>query len=206
MKLIWFLLFAALLLPIASCANPINARNASLHAQVANEAGNSGDWDTARRHWAKALVNAQLAGSPTQQLAVFNYEYGRALGVTCFYDEAEKYLLKAFELDTQCGGPAFMSLAELAHLKYDQKQYDKAVGYFERAIRAMEKAHAAEKAPAGFAIILDEYASAMENTGRLSEAKDLRGRATELRKLKPEVRPSTERTPYGTQCNSNKGS
>jgi hypothetical protein len=110
-----------LLLFAASCASPINSTNAKHHAISANEAEKRGDWTTARKEWAKALVNAQLAGAPTQELAVFNYEYGRALGVQCSWDEAEKYLLKAYELDLKTGGPAFMSLGRVMPPKIRSK-------------------------------------------------------------------------------------
>ena len=185
---------------VTGCASAINETNARHHAYTANEASKAGDWTTARKQWAKALVNAQLAGAPTQQLAVLNYEYGRSLGVQCFWDEAEKYLLKAHELDLQTGGPEFMASTELSRLKYNQKQYDKAAGYYERAIQEMEKAGAPVKAPTDFAEILDEYANALDNTNKEPEAKVIRGRANDLRKLNPKGQPVTDRTPYGTQC------
>ncbi|MBA3031349.1 MAG: tetratricopeptide repeat protein [Desulfobacterium sp.] len=189
---------------VTGCASAINTTNAEHHATSANEAGKAGDWTTARKQWAQALVNAQLAGASAQQLAVINYEYGRALGVQCFWDEAENYLLKAYELDFKTSGPEFMSLTELSRLKYDQKQYDKAVGYYKIAIQAMEKAGAPEKAPSGFADILDEYASALQNEGKVTESTVFRSKADELRRLNPGGHSITDRTPYGTQCTSEK--
>ena len=112
--------------------------------------------------------------------------------------EAENYLLKAYELDLQTSGPEFMSLTELARLKYDQKQYGKAVGFYERAIRAMEKAGASEKAPIGFADILDEYGNALQHTGQTKESRNIRSKASKLRRLNPGGHSVTDRTPYGT--------
>ena len=189
-----------LLLFTAGCATAINATNVKHHAIAANDAGKAGDWTTARKEWAKALVNAQLAGAPAQQLAVLNYEYARALGVQCSWDEAEKYLLKAYELDLKTGGPGFMSLTELSRLKYDQKSYDSAIMYFERAIPAMEKAGAPTQAPMGFAEILDEYAIALRNVRRDAEANSVQERASKLRTDYPQGHSITDRTPYGTQC------
>jgi len=188
------------ILAVTGCVSAINTTNARYHAVAATEAEKAGDWTVARKEWAKALVNAELAGSPVQQLAVFNYEYGRALGVQCFWDEAEKYLLKAYELDLQTGGPEYMSLTELSRLKYDQKEYIKATSYYERAIQAMEKAGASKKAPTDFADILDEYADGLRFANREADAKMIRGKADELRKRNPNGKSVTDRTPYGTQC------
>jgi len=49
-------------LSLDGCASAINATNARHRAIAASEAGRAGDWTTARKEWAKALVNAQLAG------------------------------------------------------------------------------------------------------------------------------------------------
>jgi tetratricopeptide (TPR) repeat protein len=185
---------------LTGCAGSINPQNAAKYANAANSAAKAGDWTTARGYWAKAVVNAELAGAPPQQLAVLNYEYGRSLGIQCFWDESEKYLLKAFDLDHQTGGPEFMSLVELSRLKYDQKQYDKAVVYFERTIPALQKAGAPAQAPAEFAAILDEYAAALKNAGKEDEAKSVQGQAAKVRADNPQGHSITDRTPYGTQC------
>jgi hypothetical protein len=56
-------------------ANPINRHNAIKHAQPATQASNAGDWDLARREWAKAVVNADFGGLDSKKRAVFYYEY-----------------------------------------------------------------------------------------------------------------------------------
>jgi len=193
-------MLSLLILGLLGCVSTINATNAGNHAKAAKNASDVGDWKTAREQWAKALMNAQLAGASDQQLSVFSYEYGRALGVQCYWDEAEKYLQKAYELDLKTAGPDYMSLTELSRLKYDQKQYDKAVGYYRRAFEAMEKFGAAKKSPIGFADLLGEYANALQETGEETEAKIIRNRANDLRRLNPTGHSVTDRTPYGTQC------
>jgi tetratricopeptide (TPR) repeat protein len=204
MNLIRYAVVALLALTLTGCASAINTKNANYHATAANEAGKAGDWATARKEWAKALVNAQLVGATAQQLAVFNYEYGRALGVLCFWDEAEKYLSKAYELDLDTGGPEFMSLTELSRLKYDQKEYAKAAVYYERAIQAMDKAGAPRKAPIDFADILTEYTDTLYHTNRDADAKAIQERADDLRRNNPKGQSRTDRTPYGTQCKDTK--
>jgi tetratricopeptide (TPR) repeat protein len=200
MKLLWCLLSVFIAITSVGCVSAINATNARHHAEVANEASKAGDWTTARTQWARALVNAQLAGAPSQTLAVFNYEYGRALGVTCFYDEAEKYLLKALELDVQTSGPTYMSLLELSRLMYDQKQYDKSIPYFRRTLEAIEVSGMAAKVPIDLADMLNEYADALVKTDNDKEAIVVAKRAQQLRTDNPEKQSNTDRTPYGTQC------
>mgnify|MGYP001768248953 CR=1 FL=1 len=203
MKLISYLIAVLLMaLLVTSCASDISARNAKHHASAADAASKTGDWTTARKQWAQALVNAQLAGAPAQQLAVFNYEYGRVLGVLCFWDESEKYLLKAYQLDHETGGPEFMSLLELSRLKYDQKQYDKSVPYYERAIEALDKVNAPTEAPAEFCVVLDEYAKALLGSGKKEESSSVHTRANEIRSKNPGRQSITDRTPYGAQCAS----
>lgn len=194
------LLAVIALLVMTGCVGSINARNGARYANAANSAIKAGDWTAARRYWAKAVVNAELAGAPAQQRAVLNYEYGRSLGVQCYWEESEKYLLKALDLDHQTGGPEFMSLTELARLEYDQGDYDKAILYYERAIPEMEKAGASTKAPLGFADILEEYAAALKNVGRGAEAVAVHNQADKLRADNPQGHSITERTPYGTRC------
>ena len=64
-------------LGIAGCAAPINMRNADVHAQAGYSAQRNGDWDTARRQFAQAVVNADLGGAEAHGKAIVNYEYVR---------------------------------------------------------------------------------------------------------------------------------
>ena len=73
-------------------ATPINRYNATQHADAAFAASTTGDWDLARREWAKAVYNADLGNLEPEKRAVFYYEYGRSMGVNCFFDIAEEYL------------------------------------------------------------------------------------------------------------------
>jgi len=197
---IGFALFLSI--SVTGCAGSINAKNANRHGSAANAASKAGDWTTARKQWAQALVNAQLGGLPAQQLAVFNYEYGRALGVQCFWEESENYLQKAYELDHQAGGPEFMSLLELSRLKYDQGQFEKSIPYYSRAIEALEKINAPTQAPTEFSVVLEEYAKALRETGKEQEAISVQKRADEIRIKTPEGKSVTDRTPYGKYCSN----
>lgn len=45
-----------------------------LSMHIGGQAINSGDWDLARRHWAKAVKNGELGDIPKKQQAIFYYE------------------------------------------------------------------------------------------------------------------------------------
>lgn len=140
----------------ARCSNPINAKTSMRYAQAANRASNSGDWGTARMYWSRAIVNAELGKASAAQLAVFNYEYGRASGVVCEFADAEKALTAAYEIDKQAGGLTYLSLVELSRLNLDQKKYPEAASYFERALSELEAKGALTQAPIEYAYILNE--------------------------------------------------
>jgi hypothetical protein len=72
-----------------------------------------------------------------------------------------------------------------------------------RSEAALERVDAPRNATISFVDILDEYASALEQTGAKGEAERQRARARELRAgLHPGARSPTVRTPYATQCQS----
>ncbi len=140
-----------------------------------------------------------MAKLPASRMAVLNYEYGRSLGVTCFYDEAESYLLKAYELDQQSSGPAYMSLTELARMNLDRGHFIQAVNYYQKLLDEFPE-EMQKKAPIGYADILDEYATAIGRTPRFVEAIDVRKLERKIREEHPEGYSITDRTPYGSQC------
>jgi hypothetical protein len=127
MKLWVTILLVSSLSWVAGCANPINAKTANNYAQAAAQAQKAGDWGKAKMYWSRAILNAQKGGARPIQLAVVNYEYGRSAGVVCDFTEAERGLLAAHDLDSQSGGPTFLSLFELARLNYGKKKLPEAV-------------------------------------------------------------------------------
>jgi tetratricopeptide (TPR) repeat protein len=137
------------------CASAIHERIAEKYAWVAVKAQYYGDWDTARRAYARAVVNVELAKVDPRIRAVLTYEYGRSLGITCFFDLAEIELNTVYELDKQTGQPLYLSLDELSRLMLDQKKYDKAAEYFNRAFVELDAVNFEEKSPIANADLLD---------------------------------------------------
>ena len=189
-----------LMVCLVSCASDVNRKSAVIHAQAAQNAIENNDWDAARKSWSKAVVNSELAHEPDQKMAVFYYEYGRALGVTCFYDESEVYLKKAYELDKKTNGPVYMSLTELARLNLDQDKYSKSLLYFEELIPLLDKINAKSEAPLEYSNILEDYSKSLLNTKQIEKSKSIMQDVEEIRKMNQNRYSITERTLYGSQC------
>jgi tetratricopeptide (TPR) repeat protein len=185
---------------MSSCAAAISRHNALLHAEAGQLASNANDWNTARREWAKAVVNSDLGKLDNSKKAVIYYEYGRAAGVTCFFDISEEYLNKAYSLDKETNGPAFMSLVELFRLNLDQKKYKKATEYFKKAVPELESVGAPTESPSEFSKLLDEYAIALKGIGNTQEAEEAIRRSNKIRSEEENLHSITDRTPYGSQC------
>ena len=183
-----------------SCAAPINQRNAEKYYAAAVSAQHSGDWWNSRKYFARAISNAELAGAPSKGLAVLWYEYGRSSGVICDWEEAENGLNKAFELDSKIGGPAYMSLYELAQMNYARELYTAAIEYFQGAYSGMEEDQADTKDPIGYADFLDKYIHALEQAGRNDLVPQLSARSEKIRAAFTGKESHTEQTPYGTLC------
>lgn len=189
---------------MASCAAPINRKTSEMTGQAGYQAQKSGDWDAARRNFAKAVVNGELGNLPKEQMAALYYEYGRSLGATCFYDKSEIYLQKALDIDLKTNGPAYMSLLELARLNLKTKNYSKVINYFERLIPIYKELNAEKEAPIGVAEAYEEYSDALNQSGDTAKAKDYEAKAKQLRANNPGGYSITDRTPYGTQCKETK--
>jgi tetratricopeptide (TPR) repeat protein len=198
-KIIFIVIFLSLIISQESCATAINEKNAILHANTADANQKSGDWKAARTEWARAVVNADLGKMDNKVRAIFYYEYGRSLGVTCIYDEAEVYLNKALELDRKTGEPLYLSLTELSRLFLDQKKYEKAANYYVKSFNELDKRNGEKEAPIEYANMLDEYALALSKIGETAKSDEAKLRAIKFRKENPKGYSVTERTPYGTQ-------
>lgn len=201
MRTIIFIITSFLL---AGCASEIQERNAQNYTLIGAQAQARGDWDTARRAYARAVVNAELAKLPPTTRAPLTYEHGRSLGVTCFFDLSESELNMAYELDKEAGNPLYLSLTELARLTFDQDKFQVSVDYFERAITELDKINAAKKAPIAYADILTEYSIALSKADRKVEAANHLRKAEKIREANPQGKSVTDRTLYGKHCGPKK--
>lgn len=160
----------------------------------------AGQWKESIPHFEKALELAQKQEINAAKLTGLHFEYGRALGVTCAFAESESQLTTALELDRQYSGPVFMDQIELARLNFDQKKFPAAIPFFERGFSMLDRLGVSFEDPIGYANLLDEYAQALERTGQLSKARNLRSQSSDLRRKYPKIPAKTQRTPYGKFC------
>ncbi|MFA7351790.1 MAG: hypothetical protein WC009_13605 [Methylotenera sp.] len=194
-----FVVFVAMI-SLVGCTSAINKHNAENYTRHGAIAMANNDWQGARRAFARAVVNADMGGMPAETRAVLNYEYGRSLGVTCFFDDADYYLKRAYALDKETGAAIYLSLVELARLHLDQKKYTDAAMYFEQALTELDRNNFAQRGPIGYADILDETVTAFNALSRNDEATQLKLRSQTIRAKHPDGKSITDRTPYGKFC------
>lgn len=185
---------------LAGCVTVTEQVTAGNYAVVGRQAEQRGDWGTARGAWQGAVASGQQGQLPPRAKAVLELNYGRTLGVTCRFDEAEFHLMNAYRLDKDSGGPAYVALLELARLNFDQKRYEAAANYFGEGVGDVRQAGIVERAPGEFANVLDEYAVALAGAERATEAAAIWQQAAAIRRKDPTLSVIADRTPYGTQC------
>lgn len=178
-------------------------REAEIHYQAGSEFESKGDYQSAKEHYAKALVNAKLAKGEPALISMLTYNYGRMLGHTCQYSESEKHLIEALEIEKDVSGPdsgiTSMRLFELARLNHDNGQYEKSVGYFEKAIPIVEKLGIKRSDPIGYTLILDIYKNALVQNNQTERAKSINIEIEELKSKNRRKKPGF--TPISYKCN-----
>ena len=167
----------------------------------------AGDLPAAKAGYTSALLNARLAGDlPLGAEAALAEKLARVLGNLCERGDAEKTFLEAVSAAERSSGarPAstFPLRIELAQLAYDTDQFEKATRYFESAF-AVGETLLAEKQPAAMAQLIDDYAVALDKSGRAAEAAKARQKASSLREKGGEssvVKSKNDYVPYPKTC------
>ena len=91
-----------------------------------------GDWQSVASQLAQALNHPHLPSSGMER-STLHLDYGRALGVLCRYDEAEKYMLLARDIARAGGSSAAEALTELAAMNLARGRADAAQQYSREA-------------------------------------------------------------------------
>jgi tetratricopeptide (TPR) repeat protein len=166
-----------------------------------------GEWSTYKKLMRIVIDRSTASNAPAEKRATYWYEYGRASGVVCDWEDAEFSLTVAYNLDTKSGGPAYMSMNELGRMSVARKQFDKAIDYFTRGVRdsaenQSKTSNVEYKFHAVDLRVLEEFAYALEEAkGNPSDIKRLKESAAEMRKKIPASgKTDSDITPYGTQC------
>jgi tetratricopeptide (TPR) repeat protein len=166
------------------------------YIKLARTAQRDGNWREAARYWRRVILDSAFG----PQLALANYEQGRALGVLCDYDEARKALEAAYSIDLDTKGPAYMALFELGRLSFARKRYQEAAEFYRRGFPLAEKAGALKAAPLDTALLWEEYSLALERIGDQTESQRASKNGEVLRLANMDGRLYADLTPYGTQC------
>lgn len=195
-RLIW----CGLVLLSAAGFASANEKRVEDYMGAAAAARESGDWEEARRIYARAFQGVNLDQADHRFKAVLHYEYGRALGVTCHFNEAERQLNLANDLDKHTGGVFYLSLTEMARLNLDQRKYAQALSYLERILAELDPVITARRVPVFYASLLDDYASALAGVDRKKDAEAATRKAAETRGDIPKPQTDPYRTPYGQRC------
>ena len=205
----------AMMLALAGCVaipartvqdNSADQKYAEVY-RYAHTALQEGKWLIYKKLMRNVIDMSTASGAPPEKRAIYWYEYGRASGVVCDWEDAQFALTVAGNLDARTGGPVHESLNELGRINVARKRYEQAVDYFIRATKAFAQYH--EKNPEqkitnqlGSARVLEDFAYALEQSGgQPSDVKRLRDAAAEIReKFSGKEGAYEDATPYGTQC------
>lgn len=148
----------------------------------------------------RAWTNASLGKANERVTAVYAYEYGRASGVICDWNEAERGLFAALEFDKKTGGPIHMSYVELARMYQANNLNEKSEKYFSLAKIVLDEIQADTMDAIGYANILEAYAEVLLKLGKSSEAALLMSRSKEIKAVFKNRESHHEITPYGKYC------
>jgi tetratricopeptide (TPR) repeat protein len=181
----WYLVLSvAFLASTYAYGNPINRETSRRYFIDAEKAAAAGDLQAAKIGYSRALLNGRLGDIPPAVEAVVGQKLAQVLGNLCEREEAEKIFLEAIAAAEKAAGAesprTFPLRAELAQFTFDTDQFDKAVGYFEKAFSVGEVV-LTEKQPVAMAQVLDDYATALERSGQANKAEEARRKAAGLR-------------------------
>jgi tetratricopeptide (TPR) repeat protein len=197
-------LFAALATSAMACFNPVNAVTYDRYFEAGAAAADAGDLPQAKIFYSRAVINAQIGFLGPKAEAAALYNYGRVVGKMCEYDNARSSFERALVLEEQAEGPdsgfSSMRLFELARLSVDNEKYSDAVGWYARAIALTRKMGADRGDPIAFANELDGFATALEHTGDLAQAAELRRESAQIRADHPGMLPGFVAEHYPKEC------
>jgi tetratricopeptide (TPR) repeat protein len=187
-------------LMVAGCANPLNLETGRQYFAGGQELARQGNWADARIAFGRAAANASMGGANDKILAACYYEYGRAAGAVCDWEESNKGLQHALALDTKIGGPVHMSLVELARMEHAKGDLNASAKYFARGIEALNGVAADKRDPLGYARVMKEAAAVYSQLGQSATAAQFQTRHDEIVRAFPGKSPDHDQTPYGKYC------
>jgi tetratricopeptide (TPR) repeat protein len=183
-------------------ANPINQSTFKRYYSAGIDARDRGDLSAAREYFRRARINAQLGRLGPQSEARATYQLGRIVGNLCEHSDAEFLFAETVKILKESNAAdriQYAAIVEAAQFNYDIGQNEKAVPYFEQAIAIAEKVSWETYNPTGYAEVLKDFANALRQLNRLTEASEVAAKARAIRDSNPGAR-STPYVRYPKTC------
>ena len=193
-----FLTLLIMPLLIISCANPLNRMTAQQYYNGGNYHKNQGNWFDARISYGRAWTNTEWGNLSPQETALYAFEFGRASGALCDWENAEKGLRQAYNIDIKTGAPLHYDLIEFAHMYQAMGLYEKSDEYYSMTLASFNE-DIINKHPMGYADTLKRYSDVLSHLGKDKMALDFKKRSEVILSANPDktIPPGI---PYGKFC------
>ncbi|MGI9309354.1 MAG: hypothetical protein ACR2P6_08830 [Gammaproteobacteria bacterium] len=187
---------------LTACMGGRSSIKANIYAQAAQTAIEGGDWATARGQWALAVEAGEQDKISEGELASLYYEYGRAAGATCMFELAADNLNRAYQLELEEDGPAYLAQAELGRLEIKLHHYSVALAHLENALHLYDSGRSDGSTDDELAALKMDYARVLEALGEIEAADAVRMEVYKLREQDSRSQKALtfEPTPYGEFC------
>lgn len=192
------------LLLTGGCAKDFNTTNTARYHDAGMRAELARDFPQAEEYYGRAVVWAGTERVPTALLSLTMYNLGRMKGHACKFDEAHELLLTSLALEESASGPASAQISrrlfELGRLYYDRRLYAESVPYYAQGVAMVRRLKLENDEPVTFTEALQDYATALRETGDRRQADGLSGEITARRGQEVGARPRYLIARYSPNC------
>ena len=197
-----YLALASALALCTACAGNTNLKIAQDYYNTGRNYEMRGDPVSAQDFYGKALAKAKQANADPSLISMLTYNYGRMLGHSCQYEEAEKNLVESLAMEKSISGPGSelttIRLFELARLNSDNDRHSKASNYFGEAISAAKNLGVEQSDPIGYTLLLGIYKDSLVELNRQNQADRVQSKIDTLIARNPGK--SARYTPQSYRC------
>jgi len=166
-------------------ATPLNQRHYNFYYEAGGIAENNNDLELARQNYSRAIINAQLGYLGAEKEAWATYEWARIAGYLGNYEESKEAFIDAISLLEKAKGKnnsvATPMLSELGHLYHGNRFHEDAVKIYSQAVKLLEKLDAQESDPIGYALLLENYAESLAESGDKEKSLNIYQKAQVIR-------------------------
>jgi tetratricopeptide (TPR) repeat protein len=190
------------LLISTSCVNPLNVITAERYYQNGTDLANQNKWGKARIAYGRALTNVEWGNLPDKTKALYSFNFGRASGVLCDWDNAEKYLEQALTIYSKTEPQLHYELIALAQMNQARGDYKKASEYYSKTIEDVKKHNVDKQMPMAFADTLLKYSEVESKLGNTEKSLQIKNQANVILNNNPDKKLPPA-APYGKFCHLN---